>query len=117
MYFQYIDLYPLDLSLKSKNLNSWRKNNIFCIIDFARLIKFLIKAKNIDEFVQNSNADFDNLAPVIKVAITNRVISVSREGLIKNLNFFDKQPEFSDKKLYLPQIISIISFLVIVNQD
>lgn len=99
MYFQYIDLYPLDLSLKSKNLNSWRKNNIFCIIDFARLIKSLIKAKNIDEFVQNSNADFDNLAPVIKVAITNRVISVSQEGLIKNLNFFDKQPEFSDKKI------------------
>ncbi len=98
MYFKYIDSCPLNLSFKNKNFNSWKKNNIFCIIDFSRLIHFLIKAKNIDEFVKVSNADFDNLAPVIEVAILNGVISVNKKGLIKNLNFFDKRSDLSYKK-------------------
>jgi glycosyltransferase involved in cell wall biosynthesis len=89
MYSKYVQLYPLDIKYGNKEIIYWRKNNIFSIIDFSLLIKKLIEAKNIDEFIKISGADFDNLAAVIKIAMDNEVIFIDKKGNISNSNFFD----------------------------
>lgn len=93
-YREYLKLSPLNIKLNSKDIVSWRKNNIFDIIDFARLTKILVESKNIDEFIKISMADFDNLAMIIKVAIGNGIVTINKKGLIKDLGLLDKTRKY-----------------------
>lgn len=99
MYSEYLLLYPLDIKKNNKDIIYWRKNNIFSILDFSLLIKKLIEAKNIDEFIKISEADLDNLAAIIKIAMTNDVISVDKNGCISNRNFFNKEKYISKQNI------------------
>lgn len=78
-YFLYKSLRPLDISANSINdLESWRNKNIFNKLVFARLIFLLQSSLSLDEFVANSNADFDNLAQVINVAIDYGFVRINK---------------------------------------
>lgn len=91
MYLRYREMYPLNIKKGDKKITYWRKNNIFSIIDFSILIRKLIEAKNVDEYIKASGADFDNLAAIIKIAVKNDVVFINKRGKIFNSNYFDKK--------------------------
>lgn len=99
IYFKYLNLYPLDIKEKSKDIFYWRSNNILDILDFSILMKKLIESDSLDDFVKKSCADFDNLAMFIKLAVDNNIIKIIKNGKIKYLNFFENY-----KKIYFHKI-------------
>jgi len=83
-YSTYKKSQPLDLeTLNQKQRDCWKEKIRISRIDFFRLLYQLQAAKNLDQFIQSSMADFDNLAPVLHSAIKNNIISISEKGDIK----------------------------------
>ncbi len=85
-YDDYLKLLPLDLLASNKiKTDYWKEHYLCSKIDFARLIFILQNSNNIDDFVKNSFADFDNLAPIITASINNGIVSIENNGRIKKL--------------------------------
>jgi len=83
-YAEYVKLAPLDLqSHAGQKINFWESKNRYSKIMFSQLVHCLQRARNLDEFVTMSRADFDNLAPVIQVAIKD-CVSISKTGKIRS---------------------------------
>mgnify|MGYP000889213642 CR=1 FL=1 len=77
---------PLDLAGASpQDIDSWRKHNRFSRITFARLAETLMSAEKLDDFVKKSSADFDNLGPVLDVAMRLKLISIDSNGRIERI--------------------------------
>jgi len=103
IYLEYLKLCPLDINKKSKDILYWKKNNALDIMDFSILMKNLIEAKSLDNFIKKSFADFDNLAVFIKLSIDNNIVSIDKNGKIKYLNFFKKNNLlFFKKNKFIP---------------
>jgi glycosyltransferase involved in cell wall biosynthesis len=93
-YIDYLKSFPLNLSALDKfKMDYWKKYYLFSKIDFVRLVFLLQSSKSINDFVEKSSADFDNLAPIIKASIENNIISININGKIKKLfNFYFTRP-------------------------
>lgn len=77
---------PLDLAGASlQDIDSWRKHNRFSRITFARLAETLMSAGKLDDFVKKSLADFDNLGPVLDVAMRLNLIRIDSNGRIERI--------------------------------
>jgi glycosyltransferase involved in cell wall biosynthesis len=94
VYHQYLFCGPLDIKSRDiKKINSWSTNNKYSRIEFARTMALLQSSSTINEFVQNSQADFDNLGPIIKIAVDHNFIKISAAGKITRIfNFTFTQP-------------------------
>ncbi len=73
---------PMDLTPDSKDRAYWAKNNRYSRLKFAQLMYVLQHSKNLDTFVKESRADFDNLAAALDAAMTHDVVSISKKGAI-----------------------------------
>ncbi|MCX6730064.1 MAG: bis-aminopropyl spermidine synthase family protein [Candidatus Portnoybacteria bacterium] len=105
-YEDYLKLLPLDLLTSSKiKIDYWKEHYQYSKIDFARLILVLQNSNNIDDFVKNSFADFDNLASIVVVSINNGIVSIDNNGKIKKLFNFSFTLPYSSR--VLKQKISI----------
>ncbi len=105
-YNDYLKLLPLDLLTSGKaKTDYWKKHYLYSKIDFVRLISVLQNSNNIDDFVKNSFADFDNLAPIVVVSINNGIVSIDNNGRIKKLFNFSFTLPYSSR--ILKQKISI----------
>jgi predicted methyltransferase len=88
-YDEYMDSLPLDLlDASQKDRTSWNKNQMLNITRYSRQIDTLMKQKDLDEYVKNSEADFDNLAPVISSAVNNNLIKIDKNGKITPIKKF-----------------------------
>ncbi len=83
-YDYYKNMYPLNFNDKEFCIKVWQQRNRFLKADFYILIAQLLSAKNIDEFIQTSQSDFDNLGPLISSCINKKIISVLNSGNIKS---------------------------------
>ncbi|HUT22157.1 MAG TPA: bis-aminopropyl spermidine synthase family protein [Candidatus Bipolaricaulota bacterium] len=95
-YEDYIRLIPLDIQLSDrKTVSSWRKNNMIEKMDFACLMRNLQNSNNVDEFIKNSSADFDNIGVLIDVGIKNEIVKVEKNGKVKKIfNFHFTKKDF-----------------------
>jgi len=86
-------------NIKKKEVLLWKQRMQYHFIDFIQLLKKLLESSCLDEFIKNSNSDFDNIIPFIDVCIKNKLCKIDKRGRIKNtFNFkyfpdrkFDKQ--------------------------
>lgn len=75
---------PLDLiGGKKDDHAAWAKIHRLSKLKFAQLIHVLQESKDLDSFVRVSQADFDNLAPVIDAAVRKDIVSIRNDGVIK----------------------------------
>lgn len=82
IYRSYTELEPLDLRSNNSEVDKWRQKNQFNYIDFSMLVSCLLKNDNLDDFIKNSSADFDNLAPVIQACIRKKIVSIVDDNKI-----------------------------------
>lgn len=73
---------PMDLAPESKDRAYWAKNNRYSRLKFAQLMYVLQYSKNLDGFVKESRADFDNLAAALDAALMHEIVSISKKGAI-----------------------------------
>lgn len=103
-YKLYIKKSPFNLIAMGDNsdeLKFWRKKYQFNIKEFARQIHVLSKSQDVDEYIQNSEADFDNLGPVIEAATESELVLINSEGRIVT------QKEFVFTQPYSNELISV----------
>lgn len=81
-YEYYKNLKPLDIK-REKDYIYWKKNNQYSIQDFSRLLHALMNSDHVNNFIEKSSGDFDNLAIVMKAAIKFNIIKVDKNGKIK----------------------------------
>lgn len=82
-YNDYSKQVPLDLGSSSKvHRDVWREVIQFSLPEYARKVATLARSSSLDEFVIHSGGDFDNLAPVIRTAINNSLLTISSGGKI-----------------------------------
>lgn len=87
-------LVPLNLDAAQQVADVWKTRNRYSKTDFARIIHLLMNAKNLDAFVRESRADFDNLATVIEVAKKD-CVRISKSGTMQpKFEFKFTQPYF-----------------------
>lgn len=80
-YRRYKSLTPLDLTGDSSlRYKFWAENYQYGIMDFARKINILMGSDDIDQFVKNSESDFDNIAPLLESANTESLAKISGNG-------------------------------------
>jgi len=86
VYSAYMQKIPLDLTSGIReDIQSWQQNNQLSRIKFARLVQGLMSAETLDEFVKVSSADFDNLGPILEIAMRLKLISVDSAGHIERV--------------------------------
>jgi len=68
-YKEYKKMTPPNIKHNNKRkLKHWRESSQFSKIRFSQLISLLQESYNLNNFIEYSGSDFDNLAPLIKVA-------------------------------------------------
>lgn len=83
-YASYQKLTPLDLcATDTLKYKFWKENYQYGLLDFVRKLKVLLESLNIDSFVKKSEADFDNLGPLISAAISHSIIDLDQNGNIR----------------------------------
>lgn len=86
-YSAYVPKIPLDLATQEDfvSIQHWREQYQLSKLAFTQMISRLIAAKNLDDFIKRSSADFDNLGPVIEAAVEVGVIQYDTKGKIQSL--------------------------------
>lgn len=80
---------PLDLADNSEaNQVHWQNNYQYSILRYNQLLAVLFASNTLDEFVQASTSDFDNIAPFLESLINSGIINVSQDGNITQLAYF-----------------------------
>lgn len=78
-YRYYQSLIPLDIEAEEvRNLEAWINNNQYSKLVFAQLIDVLQRSADLNDFIDVSKGDFDNLALVIESAVVAGLISVNK---------------------------------------
>jgi predicted methyltransferase len=105
-YKDYKKIPPLNIKKDDKErLKYWKENSQFSKLRFSQLISLLQKSNNLDDFIKHSGSDFDNLAPLIEIALKFSFIKIkNKKGeIIKNYNFKFTTPfkfkKIDDKKI------------------
>ncbi|WP_296270794.1 DUF4145 domain-containing protein [Pseudomonas sp. UBA6323] len=89
----------------SKQINASFENNIYdgCAVLMRRLLEILLihsyEALKIEDQIKESNGDYHNLATIIKLAISNKSLALSRNTK-DCLDTFRKLGNFSAHKIY-----------------
>jgi predicted methyltransferase/GT2 family glycosyltransferase len=81
-YQEYQKSCPPNISQKETIL--WKQNSQYCFIDFIQSLKKLLDSSSLDEYIQHSNSDFDNIIPFLDVCIKNKFCKISPNGEIFN---------------------------------
>ncbi len=89
LYKEYCKQKPLNIDLNDNiRLSKWLNKQQLSLQDFAIALSHLFQSSNLNEFAQSTNVDFDNIAPLILVALQNGCITISEKGKIsKHLEF------------------------------
>ncbi|MBS1595818.1 MAG: bis-aminopropyl spermidine synthase family protein [Bacteroidetes bacterium] len=93
MYEDYLKLAPLNLKSSSKEFKIWQEKSQVTLSDFARLVHLLISSANFDEFIKESEGDFDNLATIIETVIKHSIIEITKSGKITKKHFREVYPK------------------------
>lgn len=90
-YQDYIGQLPLDLkdTKKSSDTKSWRQYNRYDLSEFSRQLSRLTQAFSLDDYIQQSQSDFDNAALIIATARKYELIAVDKFGSITNTIKFE----------------------------
>ena len=80
---------PLNVTDSDGSLyTSWKQKQQLEIQDFIIELRYLFESKDLTQFMTSTSLDFDNIAPVIEVAVNNGYINLGTEGEInKNFEF------------------------------
>lgn len=82
-YDEYCKQVPLDLEKGTKvQLDVWKGVIRYALPEYARKVAALAHSLSLDEFVTHSGGDFDNLAPVIKTAVSHSLLTISLKGKV-----------------------------------
>ncbi len=105
-YKEYIKLSPLDIKKSNqKSLTHWRECYQFSILRFSQLISILQESHNLNNFINYSNSDFDNLAPLIKTAQKFSFVEIkSSTGKIEKTYNFKFTTPLKYKKIHRKKI-------------
>lgn len=81
---EYLECHPLDLHPEeSLKLSFWKSTYQYGLLDFTRRIKLLTESTDIDSFIKSSESDYDNIAPLISVAVKHGMADLDDKGNIK----------------------------------
>ena len=102
-YRDYLLEVPLDLQNSTdEKVKVWSNVIRYSLQDYARVLAILATSKSLDDFVVHSGGDFDNLAPVIKIAVSKMFVSITEDGKIINhidISSYDKYADNTNDSL------------------
>lgn len=80
---------PLNLLDSDESIFSkWKQKQQLEIQDFIITLRNFLESKNLTEFATSTSLDFDNIAPLIKVALKNGYATINADGeIIKDFDF------------------------------
>jgi|GEM_PF-972588 len=106
-YNEYVKLLPPNIKKNnSLEVEHWRNNSQFSKIRFSQLISLLQESRHLNDFIKHSSSDFDNLMPLINVAVRFSFIELKgKTGKIEKIYNFKFTTPFKFKKLYRGKII------------
>ncbi len=106
-YSIYKDKLPLDINSEDRlRVEFWKENYQYNIVEFARKLDLLMESKDVNEFVKQSQADFDNSAAILSIASEKSLVKFSNEGHILRLfkhNRASITEDYNDEKSIIPK--------------
>lgn len=106
-YEQYKTLHSADLKKdEADSIEARQHNNAFSVIDFSILVNKLLHSKDLNSFICNSEADFDNLIPFLYACIHKNIIKINNWVIESSFDFKHFPPyeiENNDIAQFIPK--------------
>lgn len=86
-YEEYLRVLP-PFPNEDKEMSRWLEQDQLSAQEFSLQIKKLVSSKSLDQFVNESHSHFDDLIPIVTVALQRGLVAISEKGQITDkLNF------------------------------
>lgn len=85
-----------------KDMAIWKEKNRYSMQDYSIVVNSLLSSQDLNQFVKQSQSDFDNLIPVIQSLINSNLVEISVDGKIRDLLQFKYFPnrDFSSLEVF-----------------